>query len=169
MIIVLLRGVNFNNNSRFSKLSGKKQEEAYEALVQLCLETKGTFSSTGCQHGDKFVQMLVDGALKPGTNPSLTSINLESNHITNPGFQALALAVRDLPNLTTIKLRHQIVTPSVPIQTMFLEAMEKNRSIITMGLDMNRELGRRRDNLESKNRDLRRQKRLERARASSRK
>lgn len=127
-----LRGVSFNNNLRFAKLTGKKQEQAYEALVQLCIKTVGTFSSTGCQHGDKFVQKLVDGALKPGkeprtfssnkallclillgVNPNLTCLNLESNHITNPGFEALAMAVKNLPNLTTIKLRHQIITPSV--------------------------------------------------------
>mmetsp|Transcript_6108 Transcript_6108/g.11252 ORF Transcript_6108/g.11252 Transcript_6108/m.11252 type:complete len:448 (-) Transcript_6108:628-1971(-) len=121
----ILEKVNFNNNATLAKLDGKKLENAYKALVHKAKHCKD-FSITNSNLNDRFVELLCEGALQPGANPKLLSINLESNKIGNPGIKLLALAIAELPNLRVIKLRHQLNKPSVEAQEAMLAALEKN-------------------------------------------
>eukprot|EP00472_Partenskyella_glossopodia_P001815 CAMPEP_0197515270 /NCGR_PEP_ID=MMETSP1318-20131121/451_1 /TAXON_ID=552666 /ORGANISM="Partenskyella glossopodia, Strain RCC365" /LENGTH=483 /DNA_ID=CAMNT_0043063589 /DNA_START=60 /DNA_END=1510 /DNA_ORIENTATION=- len=155
----ILEKVNFNNNATLAKLDGKKLENAYKALVHKAKHCKD-FSITNSNLNDRFVELLCEGALQPGANPKLLSINLESNKIGNPGIKLLALAIAELPNLRVIKLRHQLNKPSVEAQEAMLAALEKNTSIKTLSIDMKRELAQKRDKLESRNHEIQRKNRI---------
>eukprot|EP00954_Amorphochlora_amoebiformis_P006458 506771-Amorphochlora_amoeboformis.AAC.1 len=57
-----------------------------------CVRRPNGSSNKGRQGRSEFTysQILVKKALQPGQAPKLVEINLDSNHITNPGYKLLA-------------------------------------------------------------------------------
>ncbi len=152
-----------NNNSAVARLSGAKRLEAFRGLAELASRAKGTFSMTNSGLDSDFAEILARRALAPNVNPDLKEINLESNAISDRGFRALGKALATNSSLTSIKLRHQISSPSVEVQKLLVGALEANQNLIRLSVDLHAEWARRRDKLEARNRDLLRQRRRHRA------
>jgi len=150
--------VNKNNNAQIiARLSDKKKEAVYENLVKACRKAK-VFSATNNLLDDKFIEMLVEGALKPGD--ILEELNLESNKIGNRGLTLLAEAIPHLQNLRTLKLRNQANKASVPVQKILLDAIDSNEVITKIGVDVTNDENRRRQiDIERRHMEIRRQRR----------
>jgi len=151
--------INKNNNAQiFARLTDKKKEEAYRKFVKMC-KTAKIFSATNNLLDDRFIEVLVEGALKP--EDPLEQLILESNKIGNRGLSMLAKAIPHLKNLHTIRLRNQSVKASVPVQKLLLDAIDANENITKIGVDVTNDQNRRRMNdISMKHSEIKRKKRL---------
>ena len=155
------RGINLNNNQQIGKLGDAKREKAYKNLAVIATRTNGTFSMTNCGLDDSFATHLAVQLGKTTKDCALMELNLESNHISDAGYRALAAALKNAKSIKTVKLRHQLTAPSVPVQQLLVDALRQNKNIITLGVDLKPEFRRERDRLETRNRDLIRKTRQE--------